>query len=277
MWVSCSAPGRVAGTRTTDVLGCCVPGAVSPGRSGPERPGRSEPERPSLAEPFVPLLAVAGMLAVMWASRSSICCPAPISTAGGSGRARCAGSPASRWRRSCTPASRTSSPTPSRSRCSARSSPSGPQRFVEVTVIVAVTSGLGTWLFGSPGTIHIGASGLVFGYLAYLVARGFFAAKPLWVLGGVIVRCSTAACCGACCPARGSRSPATCSAPPEASSPRGTSTAATRRRRPPGLIRSSTCGRPSTSGASDPGSRTRAARRARTVRAVGGAGGGRAS
>ena len=59
--------------------------------------------------------------------------------------------------------------------------------FAEVTVIVAVTSGLGTWLFGSPGTIHIGASGLVFGYLAYLVTRGFFAAKPLWVLGGVIV------------------------------------------------------------------------------------------
>src|SRR4051794_10147321 len=60
-------------------------------------------------------------------------------------------------------------------------------RFVEVTIIVAVVSGLGTWLFGAPGTIHIGASGLVFGYLTYLVARGFFAGRPLWVLGGVIV------------------------------------------------------------------------------------------
>ena len=46
------------------------------------------------------------------------------------------------------------------------------RRFVQVTVIVGLTSGLGTWLFASPGTIHIGASGLVFGYLTYLVARG---------------------------------------------------------------------------------------------------------
>lgn len=59
-------------------------------------------------------------------------------------------------------------------------------RFVEVTVIIALISGFGTWLFGSPGTIHLGASGLVFGYLTYLVARGFFAAKPLWVVGGIL-------------------------------------------------------------------------------------------
>ena len=61
------------------------------------------------------------------------------------------------------------------------------KRFVEVTVIVALTSGLGTWLLAAPGTTHIGASGLVFGYLTYLVARGFFAGKPLWILGGVVV------------------------------------------------------------------------------------------
>src|SRR5262245_20594823 len=60
-------------------------------------------------------------------------------------------------------------------------------RFVEVTVTIALVSGLGTWLFGMSGTIHIGASGLVFGYLTYLIARGFFAAKPLWILGGIVV------------------------------------------------------------------------------------------
>jgi len=60
-------------------------------------------------------------------------------------------------------------------------------RFVEVTVTVALVSGLGVWLFGAPGTIHIGASGLVFGYLTYLIARGFVAGRPLWVLGGVVV------------------------------------------------------------------------------------------
>jgi membrane associated rhomboid family serine protease len=60
-------------------------------------------------------------------------------------------------------------------------------RFVQVTLVVALVSGLGTWLIGSPGTIHLGASGLVFGYLTYLLVRGFFAAKPLWILGGVVV------------------------------------------------------------------------------------------
>jgi membrane associated rhomboid family serine protease len=45
--------------------------------------------------------------------------------------------------------------------------------FIWVTLIVALASGLGTWLFGSPG-IHIGASGVVFGYLGYLLLRGFF-------------------------------------------------------------------------------------------------------
>ncbi len=61
------------------------------------------------------------------------------------------------------------------------------RRFVQVTVIVGLCSGLGTWLFASPGTVHIGASGLVFGYLTYLVARGFFAGRVLWIVGGVIV------------------------------------------------------------------------------------------
>ena len=64
---------------------------------------------------------------------------------------------------------------------------SGVTRFVEVTVTIVLVSGLGTWLFGTGGTIHLGASGLVFGYLTYLIARGFFAAKPLWILGGIVI------------------------------------------------------------------------------------------
>ena len=60
------------------------------------------------------------------------------------------------------------------------------KRFLQVTAIVALTSGLGTWLFATPGTIHIGASGLVFGYLTYLVVRGFFAGRLLWVIGGLV-------------------------------------------------------------------------------------------
>ncbi|HRW38583.1 MAG TPA: rhomboid family intramembrane serine protease [Aquihabitans sp.] len=51
---------------------------------------------------------------------------------------------------------------------------SGVQRFVQVAVIVAAIAGVGTWLTGPSRTIHIGASGVVFGLLTYLVARGAF-------------------------------------------------------------------------------------------------------
>lgn len=59
-------------------------------------------------------------------------------------------------------------------------------RFLGVTAIVAVTSGLGVWLTGGAGTLHVGASGLVFGFLTYLVSRGIFARNIGFLLGGVV-------------------------------------------------------------------------------------------
>ncbi|MBF2000155.1 MAG: rhomboid family intramembrane serine protease [Synechococcales cyanobacterium C42_A2020_086] len=46
--------------------------------------------------------------------------------------------------------------------------------FFSVTAIVMLISGLGTWLFASPFTVHIGASGVIFGYLGFLLFRGYF-------------------------------------------------------------------------------------------------------
>lgn len=51
---------------------------------------------------------------------------------------------------------------------------SGKRVFWEVTAFVVILGGLGTWLTGGIGTNHVGASGLVYGWLAYLVVRGFF-------------------------------------------------------------------------------------------------------
>jgi membrane associated rhomboid family serine protease len=48
------------------------------------------------------------------------------------------------------------------------------REFLVVTVFVVVVSGLGVWLFGRPNTVHLGASGLVFGYLGYLLLRSYF-------------------------------------------------------------------------------------------------------
>ncbi|TQK18085.1 membrane associated rhomboid family serine protease [Microbacterium sp. SLBN-154] len=48
-------------------------------------------------------------------------------------------------------------------------------RFWAVTAIVGVIAGVGTWILNAPGTITVGASGMVFGYFGYLVVRAFVA------------------------------------------------------------------------------------------------------
>ena len=58
--------------------------------------------------------------------------------------------------------------------------------FWEVTLIAMLVGGLGTWLFGSSG-IHIGASGVIFGYLGFLISRGYFERKFGSILFSFIV------------------------------------------------------------------------------------------
>jgi membrane associated rhomboid family serine protease len=68
----------------------------------------------------------------------------------------------------------------------------GAARLALVTAVVILVGGLGTWLI-SPATSGgvpvstIGASGVVFGYAAYLIVRGFFDRSVLEVvIGGVV-------------------------------------------------------------------------------------------
>jgi len=63
----------------------------------------------------------------------------------------------------------------------------GAVRVAAVTAIVALVSGLGTWLIAPEHTIHIGASGLVFGYATYLLSRGFFNRSALELAVGAVV------------------------------------------------------------------------------------------
>src|ERR1700761_7801903 len=46
-------------------------------------------------------------------------------------------------------------------------------RFLLVSLIVAVTSGLAVWLFQNGNELTVGASGLIFGYFGYVLMRGF--------------------------------------------------------------------------------------------------------
>ncbi len=63
----------------------------------------------------------------------------------------------------------------------------GAVRVLAVTAIVALVSGLGTWLVAPEFTLHIGASGVVFGYATYLISRGVFNRDALELGVGLIV------------------------------------------------------------------------------------------
>jgi membrane associated rhomboid family serine protease len=60
-------------------------------------------------------------------------------------------------------------------------------RFWIITAGVAVLGGFATWLVASPHSIHIGASGLVYGYAAFLVAWGILSRRLLDAVVGIVV------------------------------------------------------------------------------------------
>lgn len=63
----------------------------------------------------------------------------------------------------------------------------GAARLALVTAIVIVLGGIGTWLIAPDNTITVGASGVVFGYAAYLLTRGLFDRSALELVVGVVV------------------------------------------------------------------------------------------
>lgn len=58
--------------------------------------------------------------------------------------------------------------------------------FFIVTAITMLVSGFGVWLFGATG-LHVGASGVIFGYLGFLLARGYFERNFPSILLSIIV------------------------------------------------------------------------------------------
>ena len=62
-----------------------------------------------------------------------------------------------------------------------------PRHFLSVTIAGMVASGMATWLFGAPGSIHIGASGLIFAYLGFLILSGWYARSVFSIFLSIIV------------------------------------------------------------------------------------------
>lgn len=59
--------------------------------------------------------------------------------------------------------------------------------FFVVTIITMLVSGIGVWLTAPAYSIHIGASGLIFGYFGFLLLRGYFERSFAAILFSLIV------------------------------------------------------------------------------------------
>ncbi len=63
----------------------------------------------------------------------------------------------------------------------------GVVRWVVTSLTTVVSSGMAAWLLSPVGTITAGASGVIFGWLAYLLVRGIFTGKPGQIAIAVVV------------------------------------------------------------------------------------------
>ena len=63
----------------------------------------------------------------------------------------------------------------------------GERHFISVTLAGMVGSGLMAWLLGAPGSVHIGASGVIFGYLGFLMLTGWYTRSFVSIILSVIV------------------------------------------------------------------------------------------
>jgi membrane associated rhomboid family serine protease len=69
----------------------------------------------------------------------------------------------------------------------------GMSRFLWATAIIWIVGGFGTWLIGNLGSScglesdHIGASGLIFGWLTFLLVFGFFTRSAWQIIIGLVV------------------------------------------------------------------------------------------
>src|SRR5699024_5725630 len=64
---------------------------------------------------------------------------------------------------------------------------SGMKPLLKVTLVSWVLSGAVSWLIGGVGTMHIGASGIVFGYIFYVIVRGLFTRRFLHLVVGLVI------------------------------------------------------------------------------------------
>lgn len=60
-------------------------------------------------------------------------------------------------------------------------------RGLVATAVIWLLGGLAVWLVAGDNSVHIGASGLIFGWITYLAVQGFVDRKPAEIAIGLVV------------------------------------------------------------------------------------------
>ena len=63
----------------------------------------------------------------------------------------------------------------------------GVNKWLVVSLLIIVASGLGVWFISPSNSITVGASGLVFGYFGYIIVRGLFDRHPIDIVIGLVM------------------------------------------------------------------------------------------
>jgi membrane associated rhomboid family serine protease len=63
----------------------------------------------------------------------------------------------------------------------------GLRQWIAVTALIWLVAGVGVWLTAPPHTVTVGASGLIFGWLTFLLVRGWFNRSVWQILLGVVL------------------------------------------------------------------------------------------
>jgi membrane associated rhomboid family serine protease len=64
---------------------------------------------------------------------------------------------------------------------------SGIGRGLEATAVIWLVGGIGVWLVAGSGSVHLGASVLIFGWLVYLMVRGIFTRRAGEIILGMVL------------------------------------------------------------------------------------------
>ncbi|HEY4018659.1 MAG TPA: rhomboid family intramembrane serine protease [Pseudonocardiaceae bacterium] len=63
----------------------------------------------------------------------------------------------------------------------------GVKKFLGVSLLIIIVSGLGAWLISASGSGTVGASGVIFGYLGYVLVRGIFDRHRIDIVIGLVM------------------------------------------------------------------------------------------